>query len=66
MKAATLSPAGDWIEFAIPVGKANELLNADFRVYAQEETGAESIRTLAYSVPDALKGHVDLFHPPIS
>ncbi|OSD03928.1 family S53 protease [Trametes coccinea BRFM310] len=64
--AKTISPAGDWLSFAIPVSKANELLDTDFAVFTHEETGKTSIRTLAYSIPADLKGHVDLVHPTIT
>ncbi|OBZ67218.1 Tripeptidyl-peptidase sed3 [Grifola frondosa] len=64
--ATTISPAGDWLSFSIPVSKASELLDADFSVFTHEETGQTSIRTLAYSIPTDLIGHVDLVHPTIT
>ncbi|KAI0645469.1 family S53 protease [Trametes meyenii] len=66
IEAKTISPAGDWLSFSIPVNKANELLDADFSVFTHEETGKTSIRTLAYSIPADLKGHVDLVHPTVT
>ncbi|KAI0675069.1 family S53 protease [Trametes maxima] len=66
IEAKTISPAGDWLSFSIPVDKANELLDADFGVFTHEETGQTSIRTLAYSIPADLKGHVDLVHPTVT
>lgn len=64
--AKTVSPAGDWLSFSIPVSQANDLLDADFSVFTHQETGQTSIRTLAYSIPADLKAHVDLVHPTIT
>ncbi|KAI0769638.1 family S53 protease [Trametes elegans] len=66
IEAKTISPAGDWLSFTIPVSKANELLDADFSVFTHEETGQTSVRTLAYSIPADLKEHVELVHPTIT
>ncbi|KAJ2985446.1 hypothetical protein NUW54_g10149 [Trametes sanguinea] len=65
IEAKTISPAKDWLSFSIPVSKANTLLNTEFSVFTHEETGKTSIRTLAYSIPADLRGHVDLVHPTI-
>ncbi|KJA14600.1 hypothetical protein HYPSUDRAFT_194935 [Hypholoma sublateritium FD-334 SS-4] len=64
--AKTISPAGDWLQFSIPVSQANTLLQADFTVFDHPETGTQLTRTLAYSIPAALQGHVDLIHPTIT
>ncbi|PSR73915.1 hypothetical protein PHLCEN_2v10273 [Hermanssonia centrifuga] len=66
ISATTISPAGDWLAFEIPVSKANELLDADFTVFQHTETGDQSIRTLAYSVPSDLTSHIELVHPTIT
>ncbi|EKM54114.1 uncharacterized protein PHACADRAFT_257728 [Phanerochaete carnosa HHB-10118-sp] len=64
--ASTISPAGDWLGFQTTVSKANELFDADFQVFKHQETGSESIVTMAYSVPSDLAQHIDLVHPTIS
>ncbi|KAI0700484.1 family S53 protease [Cytidiella melzeri] len=64
--ATPISPAGDWISFSVPVSKANALLDADFSVFTHAETGKEAIRTLSYSIPADLQGHLDLVHPTIT
>ncbi|TDL17434.1 family S53 protease-like protein [Rickenella mellea] len=66
LKATTISPAGDWLSVSMPVKQANELLGADFTVFAHQDTGKEAVRTLSYSIPTALKGHLDLVHPTIT
>ncbi|KAI0064312.1 family S53 protease [Artomyces pyxidatus] len=66
LTAATLSPAGDWVGFTTTVAKANELFDADFSTFTHTATGVSSIRTLEYSIPAVLKGHLDLVHPTTS
>ena len=61
--AQTSSPAGDWLSFSIPVSKANELLDTEFTLFTHDETNTQSVRTLAYSIPADLTGHVLLVHP---
>ncbi|TFY61414.1 hypothetical protein EVJ58_g4521 [Rhodofomes roseus] len=63
LTARTLNNAGDWLEISVPVSQANELFGADFSVFTHEQTGAQSIRTLAYSIPTELAGHLQLVHP---
>ncbi|KAI0769591.1 family S53 protease [Trametes elegans] len=63
---STNSPAGDWLAFSLPVSKANELLDTEFATYTHEATRKTSTRTLAYSVPEDLKDHIQLIHPTIS
>ncbi|KAI0738100.1 family S53 protease [Daedaleopsis nitida] len=62
----TISPAGDWLAFEVPVSKANELFDANFSVFKHEDSGMEAIRTLSYSIPAELQGHLDLVHPTVT
>ena len=64
--ATTISPAGDWLSVSVPISKANELFDADFSVFKHTETGKEAIRTLSYSIPKELDGHLDFVHPTIT
>ncbi|TFK49384.1 subtilisin-like protein [Heliocybe sulcata] len=66
ISASTISPAGDWLQFSIPVSKANELFDADFSVFTHSESGKQAVRTLSYSIPQELVGHLDLVHPTIT
>ncbi|EIN06455.1 subtilisin-like protein [Punctularia strigosozonata HHB-11173 SS5] len=61
-----ITPSGDWLQFSVPVSKANEMLEADFSVFTHQATGSQSIRTLAYSIPANLQEHVELIHPTTS
>ena len=63
LTAKTLSPAGDWLGFETTVGKANELFDADYQVFTHSATGARTVRTLEYSLPAELSGHLEVVHP---
>ncbi|KAI0356281.1 family S53 protease [Trametes cingulata] len=63
IEATKASPAGDWLSFSIPVSKANALLNTEFAVFNHTPTGSTHVRTLAYSIPADLQGHLDFVHP---
>ncbi|KAI0046357.1 family S53 protease [Auriscalpium vulgare] len=64
--ATTLSPAGDWLGFQTTVSHANDLFATQFSNFVHDTSGTESIRTLAYSIPASLKGHLELVHPTIT
>ncbi|KAM5542033.1 hypothetical protein V8D89_004343 [Ganoderma adspersum] len=64
--AKTISPSGDWLSFEVPVGKANQLFDADFSVFKHDNTGVEAVRALSYSIPAELQGHLDLVHPTVT
>ncbi|KAI0349765.1 family S53 protease-like protein [Trametes cingulata] len=66
LNATPLSPAGDWLGIQLPVSKANDMFKANFSIFRHTATGTEAVRTLAYSLPEALQGHVDLVHPTVS
>lgn len=66
LSGTPISPAGDWIAVQVPVSKANKLLGAQFSVFNDDATGRQVVRTLSYSIPAELKGHLDLVHPTIT
>lgn len=66
LNATTVSPAGDVLRISVPVSKANELFDADFAVYTHSGTGKQAIRTMSYSIPASLEGHLDFVHPTIT
>lgn len=65
LSATSTSYAGDWLDVSIPVSKANELLGADFNVFGHRQSGQQTIRTLSYSIPATLQGHLNLVHPTV-
>lgn len=66
VQTTTITDAGDWISFSVPVSKANEMFSADFSTFTHLDTGEQTIRTLEYSIPAALQGHIELVHPTIT
>ncbi|KAI0062179.1 subtilisin-like protein [Artomyces pyxidatus] len=65
LSATAATPAGDWLKLSLTVEQANELLDADFSTFKDQETGKQTIRTLSYSVPAELKSHITFVHPTI-
>lgn len=57
------SANNDWVSFTTTVDRANALLDTRFDWYQYEDSNTPVLRTLAYSVPDSLAGHVDLVQP---
>ncbi|KAH6621631.1 peptidase S8/S53 domain-containing protein [Chaetomium sp. MPI-SDFR-AT-0129] len=54
----------DWISFHTTVERASELLNTRFSWYQLAQGGGEPVlRSLSYSVPDHVAGHIDLIQP---
>lgn len=53
----------EWMTIVTDVKTANEMLDADFSWYQHEEGGVFRLRTLHYSVPDAVADHIDLVQP---
>ncbi|KZT71791.1 family S53 protease-like protein [Daedalea quercina L-15889] len=66
ISSSTISPTGDWLLIQVPVSKADDLLDAQFSVFTHAATNKQTIRTLAYSIPTDLVGHLDLVHPTVS
>ncbi|KAJ4490304.1 subtilisin-like protein [Lentinula aciculospora] len=62
----SVTASGDWIQFSIPVGTANTMLNANYNVYEHTASGKQFMRTLEYSVPDDLQEHIRAIHPTTS
>jgi tripeptidyl-peptidase-1 len=65
LTATNVSHAGDWIQASIPAGMANNMFNADFKLFTHTESSQQVIRTLAYSIPAELQNHIDLVHPTV-
>ena len=66
ISAKTISSTGEWLSFEVPVSKANDLFDADFSIFKHDDTGVEAVRTLSYSIPAELQGHLDLVHPTVT
>lgn len=66
IKAKPVSPAGDWVEFTLPVSKANDVFDADFTVFQHQQSKSQGIRTLQYSVPESLQSSIQVLFPGVS
>ena len=66
LSATPLTSSGEWLALEVPVSKANELFDADFTVFTHSASGQQSVRTLSYSIPTDLVGHLDLVHPTVT
>ncbi|TVY51388.1 Tripeptidyl-peptidase sed3 [Lachnellula cervina] len=60
---ASLSPRLDSVLIQTTVDKIEKLLNAEYSAFIHATTGDGVLRTLEYSLPDVLKGHVDMVQP---
>ncbi|KAJ7775393.1 family S53 protease [Mycena metata] len=63
ISATAISPAGDVLQFKIPVSQANSLFNTEFSVFTHAATNESTIRTLQYSLPVELSAAVAYVHP---
>ncbi|KAH7923660.1 subtilisin-like protein [Leucogyrophana mollusca] len=57
------SPANDWITIRAPVSLAEKMLDTTYHVYHHAQKGDTTVRTLSYSLPENLHGHVDFIQP---
>ncbi|KZP29310.1 family S53 protease [Athelia psychrophila] len=61
-----LSSAGDWLGFTVPVATANEMFAANFSAFKRSGSSETLIRTLSYSIPTSLTGHIEGVIPTTS
>ncbi len=55
---------GEWITFQAPVERAESMLRTTFRTYQNDlRRDVKRIRSLSYSVPKAVRDHIDLIQP---
>jgi tripeptidyl-peptidase-1 len=54
---------GEWMSFTTNVSHANALFAASFQKFQHSTAAPPITRTLSYSLPLALYGHVDTIHP---
>lgn len=66
LSSAPVSPAGDWIAVNMTVSQANDLFATQFSTFTHVSSGTNSVRTLEYSIPSDLAGHLDFVHPTIT
>ncbi|KZV80791.1 subtilisin-like protein [Exidia glandulosa HHB12029] len=66
LNATDASSAGDWIAVQVPASVANTMLGAEYRLFAHERSNSTLVRTLSYSLPLSLQGHVKTVWPGTS
>lgn len=55
---------GEWINFYAPVKRAEEMMGTTFKTYQSEiRPKVRKIRSLSYSVPNAVRSHIDMIQP---
>nr|QFF92610.1 sedolisin isoform 2 [Botrytis fabae] len=59
----SVSARGDSVIVDASISQIEELLQAEYNAYVHTGLYEGAIRTLEYSLPDALKGHVDIVQP---
>ena len=56
----------DWVSFSIPVSQANDLFGASYENFVHVPSDTTQVRTLAFSLPEALHDVVDAVYPTTS
>lgn len=57
---------GEWITFHAPVERAESMLGTTFKTYQnQVRRDVKRVRALSYSVPKAVRDHIDLIEPTV-
>ncbi|KAH9161681.1 subtilisin-like protein [Lactarius sanguifluus] len=60
----SVSHGGNWLTLTgVSVSKANDLLGASYQLYRHAESNETIVRTIGYSLPAALHGHVQTVAP---
>ena len=60
----TMTLGGNWMMVSgMPVPRANEILGASYQLYRHVETNDSVVRTVSYSLPEALHGHIQTVVP---
>ncbi|KAK8077055.1 Tripeptidyl-peptidase sed1 [Apiospora saccharicola] len=54
-----------WVQFDLPVRRAEELLAADYHIYEHEDNGVQTVACEEYHVPKHIQEHIDYITPGI-
>lgn len=63
---AVYSPANDWVSVFVSIGKAEELLQTEYKIFKHEEDGDVAVRAPVWSLPEYLHEHIDVVQPTTS
>ncbi|KAA1474803.1 subtilisin-like protein [Dentipellis sp. KUC8613] len=65
LTSSVVSVSGDLHELTLTVKQANEILSANYSTFTDQKTGIQTIRTLQYSIPVELQGHLTTVYPTV-
>ncbi|KAL8669656.1 MAG: hypothetical protein Q9168_005766 [Polycauliona sp. 1 TL-2023] len=60
---SSIEDRGDWINFYVTASEANRIMDTNFYHYTNANNGVQRIRTLHYSVPQALHRYIHMVQP---
>ncbi|KAF2713438.1 subtilisin-like protein [Pleomassaria siparia CBS 279.74] len=60
---AKVTQNGDYVTLQASVNVIEELLEAEYSTFVRTGSTEKTLRTLKYSLPDVLRGHVDMVQP---
>ncbi|KAL5120408.1 hypothetical protein ACEQ8H_001698 [Pleosporales sp. CAS-2024a] len=60
---AEITAQGDYVTVQASVKTIEKLLDAEYSVFVRSGSNDKTLRTLEYSLPSVLKGHVDMVQP---
>jgi tripeptidyl-peptidase-1 len=64
IEARDIQNDGEWINFLAPVKRAEQMMGTTFKTYqSQARPGIKRTRSLGYSVPVEVRGHIDMIQP---
>jgi tripeptidyl-peptidase I len=66
IETSVVSPNEEWISLTVSIKQANALFAANFMNFLHSESGETFTRTLSFSFPSELVGHVNTAHPMTS
>ncbi|KAA1475871.1 family S53 protease [Dentipellis sp. KUC8613] len=66
LTATKFSPAGDMLTVNFTVAQASKAFATEFSTFTHQASGKTSVRTLEYSIPATLQGHLDFVHPTVT
>ncbi|KAI9452110.1 subtilisin-like protein [Lactarius psammicola] len=62
--SVSMTLGGNWLKvIGVPVLQANDILGASYQLYLHGETNGTVLRTVSYSLPGALHGHIQTVVP---
>jgi tripeptidyl-peptidase-1 len=64
VEARDIQADGEWINFYASVKRAEQMMATSFKTYQSEvRPDVKKIRSLGYSVPMEVRGHIDMIQP---